>query len=174
MASSRSRAQLTWPPGFHTSRPHLRVKTLMPIFCLIPIPPPRPVVLCLGCELIAWGTLENNDACVSPVDLAPLLCSSEFVVLLRVGKALMFLMDSFKQKPLESRSAWHVGWGTHLAQVPSALHLRGNEMGRTEFVLHQASLGIFWLLGEAGRPMKSNMSCIQRRTKTGLPQWPSS
>lgn len=32
----------------------------------------------------------------------------------------------------------------------------------------QAALGIFWLLGEAGSPMNSSMSCIQIGTGTIL------
>ena len=69
MASSDSRAQLTWPPGFQNSRPHLRVKTIMPTSCLMLISPPRPLVLCLGCELITWGASENKDGCASPVEI---------------------------------------------------------------------------------------------------------
>lgn len=80
-ASSGSRAQLTQPPGFQASRLCLRGKTTIPIFSLMPIPPPRPVVLCLCCELVTWGALANNGVCAPPGEILSQLIWSRVLAL---------------------------------------------------------------------------------------------
>lgn len=53
--------------------------------------------------------------------------------------------------------------------MPTSLCILGEKKwGGQGLFFTQAALGIFWLLGEAGSPMNSNMSCIQIGTGTIL------
>lgn len=70
------------------------------LFFALPPPPPHP----RPNKGRAAFALSYNAATTFSVrrSTAPLLYSPEFVVLLRIAKAMMLLVDSLEQQPLES------------------------------------------------------------------------